>query len=238
VQDKLQGQLEKPGADFDTLVKNFNLQKGEVAEYHRGTGGAPLGESPELDAVVFSSPVLDEKRVGGPVALGEDRIVIVKALDHKKPEPKPLASVHEEIVKAIRDEFGRAEAAKAAEAARVKLADGAAFDEVAKELGVTVEAPRFIGRDDPSVPAAVRTAAFDAAKPAVGKSVYRVTKLDNGGEAVLGVFSVRLDPNSAPQLQVAQQREIMGRQGTGDAVAYVEQLRRSADVSKNPKAFE
>ena len=28
--------------------------------------------------------------VGGPVALGEDRIVIVRALEHRKPEPKPL----------------------------------------------------------------------------------------------------------------------------------------------------
>ncbi len=140
VQDKLQAQLEKPGADFDALVKDFNLQKGEVAEYHRGTGGAPLGESADLDSVVFSSTVLDEKRVGGPVALGEDRIVIVKALEHKKAEPKPLASVRDEIVKAIRDETGRAEAAKAAEAARAKLAGGASFDDVAKELGVTVGA--------------------------------------------------------------------------------------------------
>ncbi len=162
MQDKLQAQLEKPGADFDALVKDFNLQKGEVAEYHRGSGGAPLGESADLDGVVFSSTVLDEKRVGGPVALGEDRIVIVKALEHKKAEPKPLASVRDEIVKSIREETGRTEAAKAADLARTKLAGGASFEDVAKELGVTAEPARFIGRDDPSVPAPVRTAAFDA----------------------------------------------------------------------------
>jgi peptidyl-prolyl cis-trans isomerase D len=238
VQDKLQSQLEKPGADFDALVKSFNLQQGEVAEYHRGTGGAPLGESADLDAVVFSSAVLDEKRVGGPVALGEDRIVIVKALEHKKSEPKPLGTVRDEIVKAIRDETGRAEATKAAEAARAKLAGGASFEDVAKELGVTAEPARFIGREDPSVPAAVRTAAFDAGKPAVGKSIYRLAKLENGGDAVISVSNVRLDPNSPPRLEVAQQRELMNRLGAGDAVAYLEELRRSADVSKNPKAFE
>ncbi len=115
VQDNLQAQLEKPGADFDTLVKDFNLQKGEVAEYHRGTGGAPLGEiGGSRRASCSAAPVLDEKRVGGPVALGEDRIVIVKALEHNKAEPKPLATVRDEIVKSIRDETGRAEAAKAA----------------------------------------------------------------------------------------------------------------------------
>jgi peptidyl-prolyl cis-trans isomerase D len=238
VQEAIQQKLEQPGADFDALVKEFNLQAGEVAEYQRGTGGGTLGASPELDEVVFGSFVLDEKRVGGPVALGEDRIVIVKALEHRKPEPKPLAAVREEIVAAIKDEFGRAEAAKAAEAARVKLAAGGTFDEVGKELGVTVEAPRFIGRDDPSVPEAIRTAAFNSAKPAVGKSVIRTANLEGGGMAVIAVTAARLDPNFAPQAMAAQQREVAARQGQGDALAYAEELRRTADVSKNPKAFE
>jgi peptidyl-prolyl cis-trans isomerase D len=238
VQEKIQGRLEQPGADFDVLAKEFNLQTGEVADYQRGTGGAPLGASPELDQVVFSSPVLDEKRIGGPVALGEDRIVIVRALEHRKPAPKPLAAVRDDIVKAIRDEFGRAEAQKVAQSARAKLAGGTSFDEMAKELGVTAEAPRFIGRDDPSVPAPVRTAAFDSAKPAIGKSIFRTAPLDNGGAVVLAISGARLDPNAAPQLQVAQQREAMGRQGQGDAIAYLEELRRTAEVSKNPRAFE
>ena len=237
-QEKIQERMSQPNADFEVLVKEFNLQAGEVAEYQRGTGGAPLTATADLDQVVFSSPVLDEKRVGGPVALGEDRIVIVKAIEHHKPAPKPLAAVHDEIVKAIREEFGRTESQKAAEAARTKLAGGTSFDEVAKELGVTSEPPRFIGRDDPSAPAPVRTAAFDSAKPAIGKAVFRTAQLENGGVAVLAISGVRLDPNLPPQLQVSQQREVMGRQGQGDAAAYVEELRRTADVSKNPQAFE
>jgi len=238
VEESLQQKLEQPGASLDALVKEFNLQTGDVPDYERGKGGGALSASQELDEVVFSSAVLDEKRIGGPVALGEDRVVIVKALEHRKPEPKPLASVREEIVKSIRDEFGRTEAAKLAESARSKLVAGASFDDVAKELGVTVEPARYVGRDDPSIPASVRTAAFDAGKPAPGKSAYRVVKLETGGTAVLGVSSVRMDPNSTPQLQMAQQRELMGREGQGDAAAYMEELRRSADVSKNPKAFE
>jgi peptidyl-prolyl cis-trans isomerase D len=238
VQENIQQRMAQPKADFDVLVKEFNLQTGEVADYQRGTGGATLTASPELDQAVFSSAVLDDKRVGGPVALGEDRIVILKALEHRKPAPKPLAAVHDEIVKAIRDEFGRTESQKVAEAARTKLAGGASFDDVAKELGVTADAPRFIGRDDPSVPAPVRTAAFDSAKPAVGKSIFRTAHLDNGSAVVLAISGVRLDPSAPPQLQAAQQREAMGRQGEGDAIAYQEELRRTANVSKNPKAFE
>jgi peptidyl-prolyl cis-trans isomerase D len=238
VQENLQQKLEQPGASFDALVKEFNLQTGDVPEYERGKGGAPLNSTPELDQVVFSSPVLDEKRVGGPVALGEDRIVIVHALEHRKPEPKPIATVREDIVKSIRDEFGRAEARKVAQEARTKLAGGASFDDVAKELGVTAEPARFIGRNDPSVPAPIRTAAFDNAKPAVGKTTYGTARLENGGEAVLAISNVRLDPSSSVQAAAPVLRETQSRQGEGDAVAYLDELRRTASVSKNPKAFE
>jgi peptidyl-prolyl cis-trans isomerase D len=238
VQEKIQQRLEEPGADFDTLVKEFNLQPGEVAEYQRGVGGGTLSAAPELDEAVFSSSVLDEKRVGGPVALGEDRLVIVKALEHRKPQPKPLASVRDDVIKSIREEYGREQATKAAEAARAKLAGGASFEDVVRELGVTAEPARFIGREDPSVPGPVRTAVFDSAKPGVGKTVYRTVRLDNGGAAVVALSNVRMDPNTTPSLQMAQLREVMARSGQGDAMAYMEELRRTADVSKNPKAFE
>lgn len=238
VQENLQQRLEQPGASFDGLVKDFNLQTGDVPDYQRGVGSPPLNATPELDQVVFSSSVLDEKRVGGPVALGEDRIVIVRALEHHKPEPKPLASVREDIVKAIREEFGKSEAQKVAEETRKKLAGGASFDDVAKELGVTPDAARFIGRNDPSVPAPIRTAAFDSAKPAVGKTVFGTARLENGGEAVLAISNVRLDPNASLQAQAPQIREAQSREGQGDAAAYMDELRRTANVSKNPKAFE
>jgi peptidyl-prolyl cis-trans isomerase D len=238
IEEAIQQKLEQPGVDLDALVKEFNLQPGEVNEYKRGEGGGELMASEELDQVVFSNQVLDEKRVGGPVALGEDRIVVVKALEHRKAQPKELATVRDEIVKSIRDEFGRAEAEKAGQAARNKLAGGALFEDVAKELGVTPEPPRFIGRDDPSVPDPVRTAAFDAPKPPVGKSVFSTAPLDNGGVAIVAVSSARLDPNFSADAAAPQQRAAMGRQGQGDALAYLEELRRSADVSKNPRAFE
>ncbi len=88
------------------------------------------------------------------------------------------------------------------------------------------------------MPAPIRTAAFDTAKPGVGKSVFGTARLENGGEAVLAVSNVRLDPSSSMQAATPQLREAQSREGEGDAVAYMEELRRTASVSKNPKAFE
>jgi peptidyl-prolyl cis-trans isomerase D len=237
-QEQIQQRLEQPGADLNTIAKDLHLQTGEVAQFERGKGGAPLGDAPELEDAVFSTAVLDEHKIGGPVALGEDRLVIVKALSHKKPEPKPLATVRDEIVAALRKEHGTQAAAAAAEAARAKLNAGTSFDEVVKELGVTADAAHFIGRTDPSVPTPIRDAVFKAPKPADGKTVNRAVSLDNGGSAVGAISGVRTEPNPNPEDLEREKREVAQRHAQGDAVAYLDELRRTADVSKNPKAFE
>lgn len=237
-QEQIQQKLEQPGVDLSALAKDLNLQIGEVAQFERGKGGAPLGDSPELEEAVFSNAVLDEHKIGGPVAMGEDRLVVVKAISHKKPEPKPLATVRDEIVAAIRKEKGTQAAAAAAEAARAKLNAGTSFDDVAKELGVTADPAHFVGREDPSVPSPIRDAVFKAPKPANGKPVIRAVSLENGGSAVVAVSNVRTEPNPNPEDLERGKREVIQRHAQGDAVAYLDELRRSVSVSKNPKAFE
>ena len=171
--------------------------------------------------------------------LGDDRLVLVKVLDRKKPEAKPLAEVHDTIVAALKKQNGSDAALKAAEGAKAKLEGGASFDDVVKELGVTAEPARYIGRTDPAVPVQVRTTVFDLPKPTGDKPIYRALKLDNGGAAIVDVTKVRVDSNDAnKQMEAARAKQQIDRQGTEDAAAYLEDVRRTAKVRKNPKAFE
>jgi peptidyl-prolyl cis-trans isomerase D len=238
-QEQLQRRLEQPGADFDALAKEFQLQTGEVARFLRGTGGAPLGTSNELQDVVFSTPVLDEGRIGAPVLLGEDRIVIVKALEHHKAAPQPLEQVHEVIIAAILKARGSAAAVKAAEDARDKLNGGASFDQVLHDLGVTAEPAHFVGRTDPSIPAQIREAVFRAPKPEGGKPVYRALPLSEGGAALVAVTNLRTHSDVAnPQADSTAAQKALARQAEGEVAAYMDEVRRTTDVKKNPKAFE
>jgi peptidyl-prolyl cis-trans isomerase D len=237
-QEQLQRRLEQPGADFDALVKEFQLQPGQVAQFLRGTGGAPLGTSNELQDAVFSSAVLDEGRIGGPVLMGEDRIVIVKDLEHHKAAPRPLEEVHEVIMAAILKERGNAAAVKAADEARDKLSSGATFDQLLHELGVTAEPAHFVGRTDPSIPAPIREAVFRAPKPQ-GKPVYRALPLPEGGAALVAITTLRTRAEVAdPKADAAAAEKALLRQAEGEVEAYMEEVRRTADVKKNPKAFE
>jgi peptidyl-prolyl cis-trans isomerase D len=237
IQERLQTQAEAPGATLEGLAKEFQLQTGDVPQFLKGAGGAPLGAAPPLQELVFGDSPLAAGHLGGPVLLGDDRLVLVKVLDHQKPEPKPVAEVHDAIVAILKKEHGSDAALKAAQAAQAKLDGGASFDDVAKELGLTAEPARFVGRSDPAVPAAIRTLVFDVPRPAE-KPVYRALKIDTGA-ALVAVTKSRVDTGDASkQMQAEIVKRELDRQGTADAVAYLEDVRRKADVRKNPKAFE
>jgi hypothetical protein len=171
------------------------------------------------------------------VLLGDDRLVMVKVLDRHKPAPKPLAEVHDAIVAILKKENGADAALKAAQAAQAKLEAGTSFDDVAKGLGLTAEPAHFIGRTDTAVPAPIRTLVFDVPKP-TDKPIYRALKTDSGA-ALVAVTQTRVDSGDANKQAVAQlAKKEEDSTGTEEAIAYLEDVRRHADVRKNPKAFE
>ena len=243
IQEQLQSKMDQAGGDLQTLAKEFNLQTGEIAQFARGTGGAPLGAAQPVQELVFGDSALQAGRLGGPVMAGEDRLVIVKVLEHHKPEAKPVAEVREGIVAALRKERGSQAALKAAQEAQAKLEGGTSFDEVTKQLGVASEPAKFVGRTDPSVPAQVRELVFSSPKP-TDKGVYRALALQTGGAAVFAVTKLRSEPAAQKDQQAQAQQQVLlakqdaARHGQADAAAYVEEMRRTADVRKNPKAFE
>ena len=237
VQEQLQAKAAEPGADLNSLAQQYNLLTGDVASFLKGAGAPPLGAAPALQELVFADPPLAAGRLGGPVLLGDDRLVIVKVLERRKPRAKPLAEVREGILATMIREHGTQAALKAAEAARDKLEGGTAFETVAQDLKVAADPAHFVGRRDPSIPAPVRDAVFAAPRPA-GKPVFRALALSDGGAAVVAVTRARTAAEHDQQTQANRAVQEAERLGTDAATAYVEQVRRTADVRKNPKAFE
>jgi peptidyl-prolyl cis-trans isomerase D len=237
IQEQLQAKLAEPNADLNALAQQYNLQPGEVKEFVKGAGGVPFGAAPQLQELLFADPPLAAGKLGGPVLLGDDRLVIFKVLEHRASAPKPPAEVRDSIVEAITKDAGTHAALGAAQRARDELLKGASFDTVAQELKVSPDPAHFIGRNDPSVPAQVREAAFALAKPA-GKPEFEALALNDGGAALLAVSAVRTAPTHEAEAQKGRVQQESERLGTAAALAYVEEVRRTASVRKNPKAFD
>jgi peptidyl-prolyl cis-trans isomerase D len=237
-QDQIAAMLEKGETDLDKIAQSLGLTRGSIPQFLRGGGAEPLGSSKELQDVVFDDATLNQGRVGGPVALGEDRLVLVKVTGHHKAEVKPLAEVRDQIVQLLRHDRGVEAAKSAAAALAQKLDGGEKLATLAPALKVSVEPARFIGRVDPSVPAALATAVFEAPRPAA-KPVVRSATLDDGSTVVFVLTRTRVsDTSGNPQLVQQQNARLAQRSGSGDIAAYFNEARRKAKVTKNPKVFE
>ena len=238
-QDQLQQALDNGSSDIPALAKQFNLSTGEIKDFTRSSGGAPLGSKPELISAVFSDDALTGGRISGPLALADDQIVVFKVLAHHLPAPQPIASVRQEIVAAITKSEATSAAKAAADAALKQLQGGASFDQVAKDLGADSAPAAYIGRSDPQVPVQVRDAAFTAPQPMDGKPVYRDLVLDDGGAALLAVSAVKpgtLGTNSKNDEQLVDQ--YMQRDRDGELAAYLQELQRRSKIVRNPSVFQ
>ena len=238
IEDQLQSRLQDPGVTLDSLAKEFNLTTGKVPQFLRGAGGPPLGEERPLQNLLFGANAISAGSLGGPVILDNDKMVIFEAAAHRAPHVKPLADVRDSIVAALKTQRETDAALAAAQAARTQLLSGASFDQVAKNLKVKTDPPKFVGRGDPSVPAQILSAAFDAAKP-VHAPVYEAVTLENGGAALIAVMQIRSGEQQANRYldQVLEQEQLQ-RAGEADALGYLAQLRATAKVRKNPDAFQ
>jgi peptidyl-prolyl cis-trans isomerase D len=237
-QDQIGALLEKGEDDLDKIAKDLNLTRGSIAQFLRGGGAEPLGSSPDLQQVVFEDSTLNQGKIGGPVALGEDRLVLVKVTAHHKAEVKPLDQVRADIVTLLKPDRGVAAAKAAAEELEKKLEGGEKLATAAGQSKVTVEPARFISRGDPSIPAALRTAVFEAPRPE-GKPVVRSASLDDGSTAVFVVSRTRVgDTQANPQLALQQDLMLAQRAAAGDIAAYVNEAKRKAKIEKNPRVFE
>jgi peptidyl-prolyl cis-trans isomerase D len=238
-QEAIAERLEKGESDLDKLTQSFGLARGSVPEFLRGGGAGPLGSSPDLQQVVFGDATLNQGKIGGPVFLGDDRFVVVKVVQHSESAVKPLDVVREEIIALLRQERGQAGAKAAADSAIAKLAAGEKLEMLAGALNVKSDPARFVSRADPSIPAALRTAMFDAPRPTDAKPVVQSAALDSGATAVFVVTRTRTADNSAnPMLAQQQSQMLRERIAAGDIAAYVNEAKRNAKISKNTKVFE
>jgi peptidyl-prolyl cis-trans isomerase D len=236
LQDQLADAALQSSTDLDAVARKAGLQVLEIPDFSRASGGGALGDSPKVIEAAFSADALDG-RVSPIVELDKGRGIVLKASDHKIPAQKPLAAVREAVITAWKSQRGEQLAAAAAADAAKRLAAGEAWDGVAKQLAAPVQAARFVGRGEASVPLDVRREAFSLPKPG-DKPEYRSVALQGGDAAVFALSAVREDPSLTPQQQAADRHEYTAQFGAADAQSYALAAKAAAKVVVNPKAIE
>ncbi|MDP9082969.1 MAG: SurA N-terminal domain-containing protein [Pseudomonadota bacterium] len=236
-QDQLADAALQNATDIDVVARKAGLGVAEVPAFSRLEGGGALGKVPAVIEAAFSQDVLDG-RLSPVVEVEKGRGVVLRATDHKLPQQKPLDAVRTEVIAAWKQQRGVELAAAAAADAAKRLDSGEAWDAVAKSLGQTAPAPKFVGRGDTAVPKEIRSTAFGEPKPLPGKAIYNHAKLANGDAAVIALSAVREEPSDPKQPADALRRELAAQIASAEAQNYAAAARADAKVTLNPQAIE
>ena len=235
-QDSLADAALQNATDIDVVAKKAGLTVQDVPNFSRSDGGGALGKVQAVIDAAFSQDVLDG-RLSSIVEVDKGRGVVLHATDHKLPQQKPLEAVRTDVIAAWKKQRGVELASAAAADALKRLNAGESWDAVAKGLGATVQAPKFIARSDQDVPMEVRMTAFKAPKPGP-KPVYETLSLGDGDAAVLAFSGVREDPNAATTRDEDMRRQYAAQIASGEAQAYAAAARADAKITLNPKAID
>ena len=226
-------------SELDSVAAKLGLEVQSIDGFTR-QGGGPFGAERKVIDAAFSDEVLQERQNSPAISLGDDRVLVLRVVDHQLPAQRPLEEVRATIEEELRNEAAGKAAERAAAAAVDKLAGGASWIDVTEELGVTPSQAMTIRRTGEGLPPALTRAVFSAPVPQAERPVAGTAVLDTGDSVVFVVNSARAGrlagPGTAEYAEQAQQ--VAGRKGLAEFSAYVAELERTAKVVRNPKVFE
>lgn len=227
----------EPAAD----VSGVELRDSEWFSRDDGDG---IAEFAGIREAAFSETVLVEGMNSDPVELDDGRVVVLRVMDHREPEPLGLAEVEEDVraeLVAMRTDRILAEWIGTLDRALDEgIEDIDAFAE-AQDIPVIRQGPfriRLIGDEWHEVGPEVRRTTFTLDPPhADVPHVHERTRLIDGDEAIVLLHDVEY-PDPQPQ-DVAEIRAMLdGLRAESEFEAWISALRAEASIDINRRAVE
>lgn len=217
---------------LEPAAKEFGLEI-KHSDWIGRQGGEGLLGHPKVTSAAFSEEVLTERRNSDLIEPEKDvlQTVVLRVVDHHESSTKPLSEVRDEIISELHKERAQQAAAAAAAAGADQLRGGAEWKAVAGED--KVEEVGMVTRNDPKVPAAVRTAAFTLPVPVTGGASVGTATLDNGDVAILRVTKVEDGKVEAARPETADPTAMLGQLlGRQSYDAMLEDMEQRANIER------
>lgn len=208
----------------------LGLQIKQTTSFAR-TAGDDIASEEAVRNMAFSESVLQGNN-SEPVEIGEERVLVLRMLEHQPAETKPLDAVKSEIIVSIRVQQAKDNAKQVTEAIKQKLLVGQAMADVAKEQGLSVEKAEGLTREGGKLAWQVNQAVFKAAKPLADKPTVVVVDLPQGGQTIVNLMSVAEGGAMEDQEKAKlAQANIAKALGQADYSAVIEGIREGTRVS-------
>mgnify|MGYP002777176425 CR=1 FL=1 len=198
----------------------------------KGIPGTGVTANPEVLEAAFSDMVLLQGMTSDLINISPEHVVAVRVSERKPEEVKPLEEVTAEVEQKLRSKAAEDQLAAKAQDFTTRFKAGTSLDDLAKELGKTVESMdgvvRTAGNQDP----AVMTEVFKLARPSSGP-VREMAKLAADDYLWIELSAVvDGDPKTVDAAgRDTARNQLKSEISDAEAKAYVEALRKAAVVT-------
>lgn len=224
---------------LEPVAETLGLEVQESAFLTRQGGPGVLAEQDLIEAA-FSDDVVRMGVNSLPVELDDNRLVVVRLLEHRPAALRPLEEVRGDIEARLVAEEGRTGAAERGAALLQRLADGEPREGLAEAETLEWFNVADITRADTSVPRAILRKAFRRGRGSAKAPLYDGVSLANGDFALVAVLDVSDgDPANVQTEDAEVAREGLATlYGTQSWQDFLAEIRSEADIKTYPEQLE
>ncbi len=217
---------------LDVPAEELGLVVQESDFISRESTDDPLLSHNRIKSAAFSDEVLNGNN-SELLEVGDNRVVVLRVLEHVSAKPLPLDQVSERIVTRIKYEQASQQVSEKGEAILEKLKAGSDAEALAEEYNVVWTPSTAIKRDNTGINRAVVRTAFRLGRPADGESIFGGSSLGSGDYALVILTGVNdPDPATFNDADVANVRNQLLRLKAGTTwQQLVKDIRKTADVN-------
>jgi peptidyl-prolyl cis-trans isomerase D len=210
---------------------NLTIKKTSLFTKTQGEG---IAADEKIRSAAFSDEVLNGTN-STPIELATDHLVVLRLLEHKAAENKPLEQVKAEIVKAVQLEQAQQKAVETAKEMKAKLLAGETLAKVAADYKLPVKKEVGLTRMKKDFNVFLNEAIFKAAKPVSDKPSIFTVPLASHEQVVVSLTKVQdgtMTESDKQKVELAK-KNISKAVGDSEFNALINTLEDKADVEIN-----
>ena len=195
-------------------------------------GGPGIGESASVIDAAFSDDVLLGGNNSNTLELGDDHMLVLRVLEHRKAVPRPLEDVRENIRQRLQDEQARSLAKAKGTELLASLQAGTTLEEIARQQALETGRTKLLNRNASTPQRSLVSKAFSMAAPKDGRVSSDGFVMEDGNYALVQLEEVNdgrfesLDESARMQLV----QELGKVQGAADMSAVMAALNEKATI--------
>jgi len=212
----------------------LTINKSSLFSKDKGEG---IAAEEKIRSAAFAEEVLQGNN-SAPIELGNERLVVLRLLEHKPAATRDLATVKPEVIAVLLKDKAKQLTIEKAKAIKARLQKGEAIKALAAENKLELKSVSGLMRGKGTLPAQLTDAIFKAAKPVAGKPTIFMAAMPSDEQVVVSLSKVTpgvMTEEEKKQMELAK-KNIGKAFGDTEFNAMINSLQAEADVSVSTKA--